>query len=178
MIRVGDKVIFKNDTGGGQVLALRPDGFALILREDGFEELFPLSELVKPQVSYDEMSAHLLHKNLKPIIAEKEGVKAKKKSVTRSRFTEAHEVDLHIEAITDKYRHLSNGEILTIQLDLARRRLEDALMNKKRNLVFIHGVGEGVLRQELQRLISDYPGLKHQDASYRKYGFGATEVFL
>ena len=38
-------------------------------------------------------------------------------------------------------------------------------------------VGEGVLKSELQALLNKYP-VKHYDASYKKYGLGATEVYI
>ena len=46
-----------------------------------------------------------------------------------------------------------------------------------RKLVFIHGKGEGVLRQRIiGELKAHYPQCRWQDASFREYGFGATLV--
>lgn len=45
-------------------------------------------------------------------------------------------------------------------------------------LVFIHGVGEGVLKSELEFLLSKYDGITFKEASYQKYGVGATEVYI
>jgi hypothetical protein len=44
-------------------------------------------------------------------------------------------------------------------------------------LVFIHGVGEGVLEKELKFLFGRYP-VRYEPASYRKYGMGATAVYV
>ena len=44
--------------------------------------------------------------------------------------------------------------------------------------VFIHGVGEGVLKLELEYVLKRYEDLTYYDADYQKYGFGATEVCL
>ena len=44
-------------------------------------------------------------------------------------------------------------------------------------VVFIHGVGEGVLKSELHYLFSRYP-VRFYDASFKKYGLGATEVYI
>ena len=38
-------------------------------------------------------------------------------------------------------------------------------------------MGEGVLKSELQRLLHKY-SVKFYDASYKKYGLGATEVYV
>ena len=43
-------------------------------------------------------------------------------------------------------------------------------------VVFIHGVGEGVLRQELETLFRRYNNVQFYDADYKTYGLGATEV--
>ena len=49
---------------------------------------------------------------------------------------------------------------------------------KKRipHFVFIHGVGEGVLKQELHTILGRYDFLVFEDAPYYKYGLGATLV--
>jgi hypothetical protein len=179
MIRKGDIVSFKDIEGGGEVLAVYLDKRALVLRDDGFEEVFPINDLLVPEVSEQQMAEIMLYANFEQIIEQKEG---KKKSKTNpkliTRYHEPYEVDLHIESIMERFRHLSNREILQIQIAKARTKLEYGLMNKQSKLVFIHGVGQGVLRDELYKMLSEYPGIKHFDASYRKYGFGATEVNL
>jgi hypothetical protein len=45
-------------------------------------------------------------------------------------------------------------------------------------VVFIHGVGEGVLKIELEYLFRRYENVKYYDADYQKYGLGATEVYI
>ena len=46
-------------------------------------------------------------------------------------------------------------------------------------IVFIHGKGEGVLRQAIMKeLTHRYKGHDVQDASFREYGFGATQVTI
>jgi hypothetical protein len=93
--------------------------------------------------------------------------------------TGIEEVDLHIEAITDNFAGLSNGEIITLQLDRFRTSLDTAIIHKTKKIVFIHGVGNGKLKYELcKELDRKYPDLKYQDASFREYGYGATMVFV
>ena len=46
-------------------------------------------------------------------------------------------------------------------------------------IVFIHGVGQGVLKQEVLKLLkTKYAKYYTQDASFREYGYGATMVIL
>ncbi len=71
---------------------------------------------------------------------------------------------------------MSNFDMLNLQLDTARGQLEFAMRKRIPKIVFIHGVGEGVLRQELETLFSRYNNVKFYDADYKTYGLGATEV--
>ncbi|MEJ6546937.1 MAG: DNA mismatch repair protein MutS [Flavobacteriaceae bacterium] len=87
------------------------------------------------------------------------------------------EVDLHIHQLTQA-RGLSNYEILNIQLDTAERQLNFAISKKIQKVVFIHGIGAGVLKEELVYLFKRYVGLRYYDGDYKKYGMGATEIYL
>ena len=102
---------------------------------------------------------------------EKKGKKSKKDDVVL-------EVDLHIEKLVKSFKHMNNFDILNIQVDTARSQLEFAIKNRIPKIVFIHGMGEGVLKSELDYLFGRYPEISFQDANYRKYGLGATEVYI
>ena len=58
------------------------------------------------------------------------------------------------------------------------RGLEAAIRDGKRKLIVIHGVGEGVLREEVRRTLQYYQGVQFHDADMRRYGVGATEVLI
>ena len=73
---------------------------------------------------------------------------------------------------------MSNHDMLTLQLDTAKRQLDFAIRKRIQKVVFIHGVGEGVLKLELEYLFSRYDNVKFYDADYQKYGLGATEVYI
>jgi hypothetical protein len=89
------------------------------------------------------------------------------------------EVDLHIQHLVDNHKTLSNSEIVEIQMERFHSELSDAIKNKAEKIVFIHGVGKGVLKNELRRSIErDYKKLRFQDASFKEYGFGATIIFI
>jgi hypothetical protein len=89
------------------------------------------------------------------------------------------EVDLHIETLRDNYSGLSNGDILRIQMNCFRSALENAISDKIKRIVFIHGVGNGTLKLELRNeLKRNYPECTCQDASFKEYGFVATMVHL
>jgi len=87
------------------------------------------------------------------------------------------EVDLHINKLTKSVKGLDNYDMLNLQLDTAKKKVEYAIYKRISKIVFIHGVGEGVLKSELQSLLNKYP-VKYYDASYKQYGLGATEVYV
>lgn len=86
------------------------------------------------------------------------------------------EVDLHIHELTNSYRGMPNGEMLQIQLEHCRLAIESAIRQKEGRIVIIHGVGQGVLRAEVHQLLEGYAEIEFHDASFRRYGRGATEV--
>ena len=88
------------------------------------------------------------------------------------------EVDLHINQLVNSSKGMSHHEMLNLQMDTAKRQLEFAMRKRIQKVVFIHGVGEGVLKEELNFLFGRYDNLKHYDADYQKYGLGATEVYI
>lgn len=89
------------------------------------------------------------------------------------------EVDLHIKALLDNIEGLSASVLLNTQLTEFRTVMDRYIKKKGQQIVFIHGKGEGVLREaiikELQRR---YRTCLWQDASFREYGFGATLVTI
>jgi dsDNA-specific endonuclease/ATPase MutS2 len=40
----------------------------------------------------------------------------------------------------------------------------------------IHGVGNGKLKQEILAILKTVDGIEYFDASYKDYGYGATEI--
>ncbi|MFZ4399998.1 MAG: DUF2027 domain-containing protein [Bacteroidales bacterium] len=88
------------------------------------------------------------------------------------------EIDLHIGELVEDYYLLDNAEMLKIQLDYFLKCLESAFINKTHKLIFIHGVGAGVLKNEMIKILKTYENLHFFDASMAKYGVGATEVFI
>ena len=88
-------------------------------------------------------------------------------------------VDLHIEKLTDRWSQLNNGEILQTQLNNFEKYYELAIAHKQATLIVIHGVGEGILRNEIHDILK----LKKEVKSFVNqfhplYGYGATEIYL
>lgn len=89
------------------------------------------------------------------------------------------EVDLHINELLDNTKGMSSADILNYQIDTFRRVMDENIKNHGKKIIFIHGKGEGVLRKALEKELSHkYKGHSVQDASFREYGFGATQVTI
>ncbi len=89
------------------------------------------------------------------------------------------EVDLHIDELIDSKAGLSNTDMLNVQLREFNRVMAENVKRKGQKIVFIHGKGEGVLRNALlKELRLKYKQCDVQDASFREYGFGATQVTI
>ncbi len=102
-----------------------------------------------------------------------------KKPGVRKRDQELVEVDLHIHELIDNTSGLTNQEILEIQLDRFKSEMEQAIRNRVKRIVFIHGVGKGTLKTEIMNeLKKSYRKYYVQDASFQEYGYGATLIIL
>lgn len=93
--------------------------------------------------------------------------------------TDILEVDLHAHNLLETTAGLNAFDILNHQLEVVRNTINGHLKEKGKKIVFIHGKGEGVLRNAImQELKRRYPRCLYQDASFQKYGFGATMVII
>jgi len=120
----------------------------------------------------------LSNKDMKKAVREKEPARETKQ--VKVELPELMEVDLHIHEVIDNTAGLSNKDMLDLQMKTFREKMEEAISsNTVKKVVFIHGLGNGVLKQELRReLSSKYKKYAHQDASFQEYGYGATMVII
>lgn len=178
MFHKGDQVTVLDEAIDGVVLSVQ-NNEVLIETTDGFTMTYFVNELIKTNTT-NELN-HFISTNKSPLAFEgKEEPKrrsfVKEKKSKKDEFV--LEVDLHIEKLVPNKRGLSNYDILNIQMETAKRQLNFAMQNRMPKVVFIHGVGEGVLKAELDFLLGRYDNLTFQDANYQKYGLGATEVYF
>lgn len=176
--KIGDKVEVLDENLSGVITNIS-NATITIETSHGFEFDFPKKALVKVD-SNSSLSANVFSKtSLDEAVSQKESKKKvydKKKS--KESFQPTLEVDLHIHQLTNSYKRMENHEMLSLQLDTAKRQLEFAMRKRIQRVVFIHGVGEGVLKIELEYLFKRYDNIKFYDANYQKYGLGATEVYI
>ena len=88
-------------------------------------------------------------------------------------------VDLHIEKLVDKWKHMSNFEILSLQLKEFEKFYELAVLHHLPSLTIIHGVGAGKLKDEIHSILKTKRAVKSYINQYTaSYGYGATEIFF
>ena len=139
------------------------------------EELLLIT--VRDDVKERELEV-LVERNIKDIEKEKAPVKEPPKGVPA---LEQVEIDLHLEAlITDRNVNMTAGEKLQFQIQHFRHAMQEAMRTPHiKRLVAIHGVGNGTLAKEVQRILRlEFPQCRYQDASFKEYGYGATLVII
>lgn len=175
---IGDKVAVLDDDISGVVIKVQNNEIS-IETTDNFVMTFFVNELVKINNS-NELSGFFSTQSLGSVLKDKE--EPKKRSFVKEKKSRKDEfvleVDLHIEKLVPSKRGMSNYDILTLQMETAKRQLDFAIKNRMPKVVFIHGVGEGVLKAELDFMLGRYDNISFQDANYQKYGLGATEVYI
>ena len=170
--KIGDRVELLDEPLRGVVANITPTAITITL-EDGFEMEVEPAQLVKidSDIQVTNYEAALSRSN-KDSPSKKRAVVKKRKD----RSGPALEVDLHIEKLVPSTKGLDPYGILDLQIETAKRQIDFAIRKRIQKIVFIHGVGDGVLKEELRFLLKKYDNLTFDDADYRKYGLGATEV--
>ena len=177
MISVGDIVSVLDEPIRGTVLAVE-DNQITITSEDGFDITFHIKELVLEQ---SEVRIAPSYEEIKKNSQQKEVFKKKPKklpSKPKERIVPPMEVDLHIDKLVQSTRGMTNHDMVTLQLETAKRQLNFAINKRIPRVVFIHGVGEGILKEELTYEFGRYDNVRISEADYRKYGLGAMEVYI
>ncbi|MGV3630937.1 MAG: Smr/MutS family protein [Bacteroidota bacterium] len=175
MFKLGEKITFLHDSGFGIVTEIISPTQVKVRDDFGFEQVFYTKDLVKIHGSMEG--------DYTPVPKEEEQHKIRSNySIQKDRSSagakDYWELDLHIESLTEDHRSLSNFEIMKIQMGEFKRFLSKARANGIQKLVVIHGVGEGVLKNEIRNYLAQQEFLEFYDASYLEYGKGATEIRL
>lgn len=172
---VGKKVAVLDDILKGVIVSI-DDQIIGIKDTDGMVYQYHQKELVlieedQYQLSkFSDINNALLNEKLEETSSKTSSFKKEKNEVIL-------EVDLHINQLIKSTKGMDNFDMLTLQLNTAKSKIEYAISKRISKVVFIHGVGEGVLKSELHYLFSRYP-IRFYDASFKKYGLGATEVYI
>lgn len=174
--KIGDKVAVTDEAIRGEITAIDTVDVS-IMTEDGFVLKFRKNELVKIDIEQSELfkKATVFYSSSHKV----DYIKGEKQVKVRNKKNKIPpmEVDLHIDKLTKSTRKMDNYDMLSLQVDTAKYKLEFAIKNRIPRVVFIHGIGAGVLKQELDYLFGRY-NVRVSEGDYQKYGMGATEIYI
>lgn len=140
------------------------------LNPDLLIETFNINDNTKKEVSNDSNIGR--RRELK-----KNTFNSRKQGISDSKVLDPLEIDLHIHELVDSTVGMDNYTMLQLQLEAVRKTMEAHKRRIGQKIIFIHGKGDGVLRKEVRKLLSEeYPRAEIEDASFLKYGYGATQV--
>ncbi len=169
---LGDQVSMLNEAISGEIVNMDKDHI-VIMTKDGFEYTCSMNEIVRnaelPDFLFEGIEKGIKNKK-SPYLNSTKKVKNKEKS-------KVLEIDLHIHELVDTEKGMRNIDILNLQLQTVKKQMEFAKQNKIQRVIFIHGIGAGVLKKELHHLLKKYK-VDFFEASYSNYGQGATEVYV
>ena len=148
-----------------------------------FEEndFFEQPSLLFTIVDNDEVARPLVvdSKRLKEQMYKDEKIVAHEGKKKRQKDDGTLIVDLHADEVLETTAGMNAADILHYQLDVFRKTMTEYKNKKGQKIVFIHGKGEGVLRQAIvHELNYRYKSCTYQDASFQEYGYGATQVTI
>lgn len=177
-MRVGQKAKLKDEIGEVTIVEVLGSQTVVIKDEHGFDKVLSISSLIllnedniftEDQIDQTGFSKSN-SKDSKPLKQTAFRAAATKKRKIGERF-----IDLHDYALPEKYHrqlHLS-------KLEKALSYFEDALWEASNSsdhkLYLNHGIGEGILREEVRKRLK-VRGYRFQDESYDNPG--TTVVFL
>ena len=174
--RVGDKVSLLDEESRGYILEILPKGNYRVELDDDFSTQMVVS--ASKLAPYSDISTYKTNKiKKKDTLLYKGNASNAPKLSQQSLSKHVLEVDLHIEKLVGNKNSLMNGEMIEIQLRKVNQVLSENRNKRGLKIVFIHGNGKGVLRNEIIKFLKkNFPALKFSDASMQKYGTGALEV--
>ena len=87
-------------------------------------------------------------------------------------------VDLHIGELVDNILSMSSNDMFRTQMNYFKKMLESAIANEYDKVTFIHGVGNGVLKNAIIEELKHYDNTSNRMASIVKFGVGAIDVMI
>ena len=125
-----------------------------------------LYESTKLEIDVNELKEKMMEASSHPSPPHKETV-AKQAGLS---------IDLHIDP---KSAGLNSNEILEYQLNEFEKAFDNALVMNCEYLKVIHGIGTGILRNEIHKRLSQKPTVKFfEDADKERFGFGSTIIYF
>jgi dsDNA-specific endonuclease/ATPase MutS2 len=167
----GDRVKTMDDAAVYTVVKRLHGDVMLVRTDDGLEIPVSSEYLIVSAIDPESISLAVA------------GSRGHKKSIVKKKSSPVHkrslnkEVDLHISG-----SYSGTDGLSSIELQIMRfiNELDKAIREGKKEIIFIHGVGSGKLRNQLRKIVTEnYTSCTFQDAPFNKYGVdGATLITI
>ncbi len=147
-----------------------------------YEKLNRLATENKPAY-YDKICSSIFDIYVNPLKAEIDnlviGSKVQKNSYQKIEPAEGT-IDLHTEALMPQGTgQMTSRQILEAQMDAMQSFLAQAIKDKTKKITVVHGIGQGVLKDQIHELLKGNSFVKkYRNDLHPKYGYGATEIWL
>jgi len=166
-------------------IPIRPEKITLKIKAKHFQKekkeipfinkkgyLIPLNQASKETVEPEKIDAEKLKSSFFKGTEENESYRSSENS-----HSKIPEIDLHIETIDPYYENLPKEDILKIQLSKFEEKLNEAFMAGLDEIIFIHGVGNGILKNHIHKQLANHDNIQFfKDTHKEKFGYGATLV--
>jgi hypothetical protein len=177
--QIGDEVKILDENADGVILDFVTVSVAVV-ELDGFPFEFPVTSLMK--VDGDNNLIHRAdERDFEHLMSTGTASKLKEvlmhipvkvfDKVSRKGYPE---LDLHIHELVDKPKSMTNSEMIELQTHRLEQFIHSCIDQSVSEFVVIHGVGEGVLRTEIRKVLQSHGNIDFKDADFREYGAGAT----
>lgn len=182
-IGIGQKVKFINENLDGVVKSIVSETRLIIDCSDGFDYEVSINEIIivgendehSYTVDVNDFITKLFTNESKQT---KEGLLNNYMTTNKYRYEGVLEIDLHLEKLVDFPEKLEDWQRLHTQMQHVKNCLNAAMYKNIKKIIFIHGVGTGVLKTELLNYLYEFENLSVKKADNQEYGAGATEVFI
>ncbi len=84
-------------------------------------------------------------------------------------------IDLHIEKLAPHMQNQAQARILDFQIEKAKSFVQEAINQRRFQILIIHGKGSGLLKAEINEMLKDFDKVRY---TFEKNKGGATEVWL
>ena len=178
---IGNKVKVISENFEGEIKTILPNNRLIITCTDGFDYEFSSNEVViigednRHQYTIDETQVSTKITSDKYV---KEDFLKKYTTKSKYQYNRTLEIDLHLNQLVEHPGMLDDWQRLHTQMQHVKNCLSAANQKNIRKIVFIHGVGTGVLKTELQNYLSQFEDYTISKADFNEYGNGATEVLI
>ena len=170
-MNIGDQVELTETGTKGEIVSFKKNDIVVVLDEFGMDYEVHIDNVHPLPDYYQTLTAYTSGRITKN---ENNAPHQSKKQ------TIVVEVDLHAEKLIGNTHGMQPIDIKNCQLREVRKTMNRHRRQKGLKIVFIHGKGQGILKQEIKKMLKkEFPNCQLWDGKYRTYGMdGATQVVI